>query len=103
MITEYPEKSLRKMAQEVGTSHFTVRIILKKDLELFPYKMRVHNKLSEQNRRQRVDLSEWLKKKTAANPDFLEGIWFSDEAHFHLTGQVNSQNCRIWVSELHGN
>ncbi|EFN79524.1 hypothetical protein EAI_06736, partial [Harpegnathos saltator] len=26
-------------------------------------------------------------------------IIFSDEAHFHLDGLVNRQNCRIWGSE----
>ena len=26
-------------------------------------------------------------------------IIFSDEAHFHLGGYVNKQNCRIWGSE----
>ena len=26
-------------------------------------------------------------------------IWFSDEAHFHLDGSVNRQNCRIWGTE----
>ena len=99
VITEYPEKSVRIIAEEVDTSHSTVRKILRKDLELFPYKMSVHHKLSEQDKHQRVAFSEWL-KKTAADSDFLEGIWFSDEAHFHLTGQVNSQYCQLWASEL---
>lgn len=26
-------------------------------------------------------------------------VWFSDEAHFHLDGYVNKQNCRIWGTE----
>ena len=25
--------------------------------------------------------------------------WFSDEAHFHLNANVNSQNCRRWNNE----
>ena len=54
VITECPEKSVRKIAQKVGTSHSTVRIIIRKDLELFPYKMKVHHKLSEQDKHQRV-------------------------------------------------
>lgn len=31
--------------------------------------------------------------------DFCRKIIFSDEAHFHLGGYVNKQNCRIWGSE----
>jgi hypothetical protein len=26
-------------------------------------------------------------------------IMISDEAHFHLDGSVNKQNCRYWVAE----
>jgi len=33
------------------------------------------------------------------NPSILVYIWFSDEAWFHLSGYVNSQNSRIWGSE----
>ena len=33
------------------------------------------------------------------NGDFTKKIIFSDEAHFHLSGFVNKQNCRIWANE----
>jgi len=29
----------------------------------------------------------------------VKKIIFSDEAHFHLSGYVNKQNCQIWGSE----
>ena len=29
----------------------------------------------------------------------MKKIIFSDEAHFHLSGYVNKQNCRIWGNE----
>ena len=32
-------------------------------------------------------------------PGFHRKIIMSDEAHFHLGGYVNKQNCRIWGSE----
>ena len=31
--------------------------------------------------------------------NFSKKIIFSDEAHFQLDGQVNTQNCRIWGAE----
>ena len=34
-----------------------------------------------------------------SNPSILENIWFTDEAHFHLCGHINSQNYRFWGSE----
>lgn len=33
------------------------------------------------------------------DPHFFKKIILSDEAHFHLSGYVNKQNCRIWGSE----
>lgn len=29
----------------------------------------------------------------------FNNILFSDEAHFHLNGHVNKQNCRYWAAE----
>ena len=33
------------------------------------------------------------------DPDFLQNVWFSDEAHFSLTGHVNSKNSVFWESQ----
>ena len=32
-------------------------------------------------------------------PEFHQKIIMSDEAHFHLGGYLNKQDCRIWGSE----
>ena len=32
-------------------------------------------------------------------PDFHGKIIMSGDAHFHLGGYINKQNCRIWGSE----
>ena len=37
--------------------------------------------------------------RLSADPGVLDYTWFSDEAWFHLSGYVNSQNFRIWASE----
>ena len=34
-----------------------------------------------------------------AHPGILDYTWFSDEAWFHLSGYISSQNSRIWASE----
>ena len=98
-IERDPSKSIRKIAQEVGTNHSTVRKILTKDLNLKPYKLPVHQQLAPHDEGQRMTFSSWLKEKVRENPDFLQQVWFSDEAHFCLNGKVNRQNCRIWASE----
>ena len=35
---------------------------------------------------------QWFHDQNELNPDFLNGVWFSDEAHFLLFGDVNSKN-----------
>lgn len=32
--------------------------------------------------------------------NFLENVWFSDEAHFLLSGHVNSKNNIFWGSKV---
>jgi hypothetical protein len=41
----------------------------------------------------------WAWNRLEENVDFGQKIIFSDEAHFHLSGYVNKQNCRIWGTE----
>jgi len=33
------------------------------------------------------------------NENFIQNVWMSDEAHFHLDGFVNKQNFRYWSEE----
>ena len=40
------EKSLRRRPQELGLSRASLQIILKKDLQLYPYRIQIKHKLS---------------------------------------------------------
>jgi len=46
----------------------------------------------------RVIMCQWYCDKIDTVPDFLDNVWFSDEAHFLLSGHVNSKNNIFWVS-----
>jgi hypothetical protein len=35
--------------------------------------------------------------KIKEDANFIENLWMSDEAYFHLTGYVNKQNMRYWA------
>ena len=48
--------------------------------------------------RKRVTMCEWFCGKIEEDPDYLDNVWFSDEAHFLLSGQVNSKNNIFWDS-----
>ena len=48
----------------------------------------------------RVEMCQCLEIKIEENPDFLQNVWFSDEAHFSLSGYVNSKNSVFWGSQV---
>ena len=64
------------------------------DLKLYHYKIQIKQKLTQGNRVKRVVMCRWFCEKIDVDPDFLDDLWFSDEAHFLLSGHVNSKNCR---------
>ena len=41
----------------------------------------------------------WFLRQVREEEDFLRSVWFSDEAHFYLSGTVNSRNYVHWASE----
>ena len=43
-------------------------------------------------------MCRWFCDKVDENPDFLDNLWPSDEAHFLLSGHVNSKNNIFWGS-----
>lgn len=44
-------------------------------------------------------MCRWLENKIKDDPNFLEDVWFSDEAQFWLYGRVNSKNYMFWGTE----
>ncbi|XP_075156366.1 uncharacterized protein LOC142229669 [Haematobia irritans] len=47
----------------------------------------------------RREWAEWFQEMATVDDQLSKKIIFSDEAHFHLSGFVNKQNCRIWANE----
>jgi hypothetical protein len=75
----------------------TVRRILHKDLNFYPYKMVVVQALSDQDMINRKTVCEDI--LNALGNDDVNHVLMTDEANFHLYGYVNSQNCRYWATE----
>jgi hypothetical protein len=42
----------------------------------------------------------WIRQFVRNGVDILQNVFFSDEAWFHLSGYLNSQNSRFWSSEI---
>ena len=45
-------------------------------------------------------MCNWFNNKMKEDEDQINNVWFSDEAHLHLDGYVNSENCVFLGTEL---
>lgn len=94
-----PSKSIRRVSSETGLCSSTVQKILREDLTMFPYKVQLIQGLVDSDPQSRLDFCKWFISTYTIDPTFLDNIFFSDEAHFNLSGSVNRQNCRFWGTE----
>lgn len=94
-ILESPKRSARKHAAALALPDRTLRRILHEDLKFHPYKMVLVQELSQQDWQNRCHACELL----IGNLPQDALVFFSDEAHFHISGCVNKQNMRYWSGE----
>ena len=87
------KKSPRIRSQELGLSHESLQIILKKDLQLYPYRILIKHKLTQADMEKCLEMCWWFENKIEAN--FLDDVWFKDVAHFLLCKRVNSETVCI--------
>ena len=98
-VAKSPGTSIRRRSQELQISPNALWRILHKELHLFPYKVQLTQQLLPQDHLCRQEYAEKMLQLVNANHDFHEKILMSDEAHFHLNGYVNKQNCRFWSED----
>jgi hypothetical protein len=98
-VRQRPRTSIRRRALELNISYTSTQRILRKDLGLWPYKVQLVQELKARDHPLRYQFAVWACEQLETDPDFAQKIIFSDEAHFHVGGYVNKQNCRIWGSE----
>ena len=98
-LEQSPQKSTRRLSQEVGISRTTVQRIIHNDFKLFPYKVKILQKQTDANKEERSEFCQTISERIENNPGDLGLILFSEEAHFHLSGHVNKQNMRFWASQ----
>ena len=91
-----PKKSHHRHSRELGIKPTSVWRILTKELKLFPYIISIRHKLSQDDMRRRLDMYKWLSDRMERYPNWINLIWFSDEAHFHLNGAINNHNNILW-------
>lgn len=98
-VLRSPKKSLRRRSQELNLSVTAVYRILRSDLKCYPYCIQIKQTLTESDKLLRVQMCEWLIGKMEDDNEWIDNVWFSDEAHFQLNGVVNSHNARYWGTE----
>ena len=95
-VDEDPHKSVRRISSETGISRSGVHRILRESLNVYPFKVQIKQRIRVNDRVARLDFANWMTDKLEGSPQLLSKIWFSDEAHFYLSGHVNNQNYRFW-------
>jgi len=90
------KKSIRKLSQRVGVSYDTAHTDLKKCLHLHPYKITTVHELKPGGSAKLVAYCKWfLDFLDHEGEDILDVTFFTDEAYFHLSGYISSQNTRV--------
>ena len=82
----------------MGLSRSTLLRIMKEDLKKYPYRISIHQTLSEVDKLNRLNISKVLMEKIEHQSTFLGYLWTSDEAHCYLDKQINSKNNIFWGS-----
>ncbi|KAI6658819.1 Transposable element Tc3 transposase [Oopsacas minuta] len=95
-VEQSPKRSIRKRSQTLPISRSTMMRVMTEDLGIFPYRIQTHQKLSEADKYRRKEMAKVLLDKIEESDTFLKNLWTTDEAHFHLDGQVNSKNNGYW-------
>ena len=91
-ITRSPHKSLQKLSAQTGISLGSAHTAVRKMLKMYPYRMQVFHELIPGDYAKRVNYCRWFKNLIRGNTGVLDQVFFTDEAWFHLSGYINSQN-----------
>ena len=71
-VSEDPNLSIRRRAQEFGLSQTSTWQILCKDLGLFPYKIQLTQKLKPNDHLQRRQFADWAREQLEIDSDFAK-------------------------------
>ena len=97
-IQSDPHQSLRRVANQSGCSVSSVRNALKNN-GYKRYLPQVVQSLKETDKTARINFAQTILEEINASPRFLEMVLFSDEAIFHLEGNINKHNSSFWSKE----
>ncbi|GFU79343.1 uncharacterized protein TNCV_2138661 [Trichonephila clavipes] len=88
--------SVRRVEEALDLPHSTVQKIMRNILRYHPYKLQFVQELLPHDFETRHLFSLHFLARLEVDPEWPWNILWTDEAHFHLDGSVNTHNCRIW-------
>ena len=91
--------STSKISRISNISQSSVHRILTNQLKLHPYRIQVVHSLSDRDKENRVTFANEMLNRISEDPTLVQNILWTDEAHFCLSGEVNTWNSRIWATE----
>ena len=92
-------QSSYKMADQVGASQSTIWRVLKKEMKLFPYKLKVYLVLSASTAKATKFFALWFLSQSEGN-GFLDNVWWSGECNFPLSASSNRKNVPFWTDDI---
>ena len=96
-LEESPRKPPRRPSQETGILRTSVLRYFHNDLKLFAYKIQILQRQTGYNKAERETFCEDISHDTEIDHGLLHLIFFSGEAHLHLSGCINKQNMQFWA------
>ena len=95
-IKEDNSQSIRQIVRELNLSFTTVWRIMRKKLQLFPYKAKSVVPLTAEHKAARVRFCQWLLEQDV---DFCQSVIWSAEKMWEEKTRPNKQNERYWGLE----
>ena len=99
-----PGRLARQHSRILGVSRKSLFQMLK-EIKFHPYKLQVVQRLNKREKEVRVAFCTTMSGLLQENPDILNNLLMTDEAHFHLLGFIKKQNMQYWSpvnpKELH--
>ncbi|GFW30315.1 uncharacterized protein TNCV_3850861 [Trichonephila clavipes] len=91
--------SVRLVAEALDLPRSTVQKIMRNILRYYLYKLQLVQELLPHDFETGHLFSLQFLARLEVDPKWPWNILWTDEAHFHLDGSVNTHNCRIWESD----
>ncbi|GFT50973.1 uncharacterized protein TNCV_1174031 [Trichonephila clavipes] len=91
--------SVRRVAEGLHLPRSTVQKIMRNIFRYYPYKLQFVQELLSHDFETRHLFSLQFLARLEVDPEWPWNIPWTDEAHFHLDGSVNTHNCRIWETD----